>query len=243
MSREEGQKVRMAREESADASADGSADGLPEKVRMPSPQDSQTSGDAAMTREKRESLAVEPVITGVTGGSRKEESRTDFDSAPTPGAPTAATLNAPVLTRGNPKDRTAKEVLDHVLALVKKDKDNAEAKANPADPTETIGQHLVALAYDVSDTTFYGELSDGEFAARCMTRRTSSKEDKWVDVYPHRAELRAACIEAIRAHDQEAYEGRRSLAKVMGTAMGLLNSQRIKAPGGWYPAMKKLRGK
>jgi hypothetical protein len=108
---------------------------------------------------------------------------------------------------------------------------------------QTIGQHLVDIAYDVSDTTFYGELSDGEFAARSMTRRTSSKEDKWIDSYPHRAALRAACVAAIRVHDTEPYLGRRSLAKVMGTAMGLLKSQRIKAPGGWYPAMKKLRSK
>jgi hypothetical protein len=73
-------------------------------------------------------------------------------------------------------------------------------------------------------------LSDGEF------------NTSYLSTYAHSAELIDCCKEAIRVLAHRPFQGRRSLADLMGKAMELLRSDHeLNAPRGWLPIIQKLR--
>jgi hypothetical protein len=105
-----------------------------------------------------------------------------------------------------------------------------QQRKNSRDPKATCAVEFEQLFLaGLSDSAFFSTASDHEFNYVAL------------DTYPQKEALRLACAKVADNMANAQYEGRITNARLMADAMALLKEQGIKAPGGWYPAIKRLR--
>jgi hypothetical protein len=93
---------------------------------------------------------------------------------------------------------------------------------------QSIGEHFRF----VSEDALIEEISDKEF------------DTKFLKDYGHISELQQCCHHAISELANEPFLGRLTCAKIMARAMERLRAvHKTDVPGGWYPAIKRLRVK
>jgi hypothetical protein len=106
----------------------------------------------------------------------------------------------------------------------------AQPRKSHREPRATCSEEFEGLFEKfLTDPTFFSIVSDDEFNYMAL------------DNYPQKAELRLACAQAAASMGAAPYVGRVTNARVMADAMGILKTQGITAPRGWYPAIKLLR--
>ena len=116
--------------------------------------------------------------------------------------------------------------------VTKSKADRPQRKNTVREPKATCEEEFEGLLWaGLSDSAFFSIASDDEFNYIALDR------------YPQKKELRLACakVAASMGIARAQYEGRVTNARLMADAMALLKEQGIKAPGGWYPAIKRLR--